>query len=266
MKITHLTAAIGLAIAPVLFAAPARSAPLFHAWVASNGDDTFSCDRSAPCATFTGAFGKTAAGGEITCVDSGNYAGLFIDKSITINCEAAIGSNAQVGGGGVNNFFIATAATDIVTLRGLDLDGLGFFGGGALVNFNGAGVLHLHKVKISNARGVGSNGIAFNPTGAARLFVSDSTITDNGRSGVDAGILIKPAAGIPAEVTINRTQIEHNFFGIVADGTAGGTINGVVRDSVVSGNVNFGIAQDKLCDVNRTHLDFRCMVRTNGIA
>ena len=52
---------------------------------------------------------------------------------------------------------------------------------------------------------------------------------------------IKPAAGVDADVSIERTLVTNNFFGIVADGAAGATIHGVVSDSVVSGNVNFGI-------------------------
>jgi len=128
MKVTLLTAAIGLAIAPVLFAAPARAASSNHTWVATFGTDNGTCgDRPTPCATFAGAYGNTAAAGEITCVDSGNFniPGLTfnINKSITINCEAAIGST--LSGVGVGTFFIVTAATDIVTLRGLDIDGSG---------------------------------------------------------------------------------------------------------------------------------------------
>src|ERR1700674_5834358 len=91
-KFTHLRAAIGLAIAPVLLAAPAQTTPLGHTWVAFGGNDTNACDRSAPCATFDGAIAKTAVGGEVTCVDSGRYNGLYITHSITINCENAIGS------------------------------------------------------------------------------------------------------------------------------------------------------------------------------
>jgi|ERR1700674_3009740 len=238
-KVTHLMAAIGLAIAPVLLAAPTR-AQSTHTWVASYGDDTKSCDRTAPCASFFGAYGKTLAGGEIDCVDSGTYFALTIGKSITINCEAAIGNNFLGTTPGI--FQISTAATDVVTLRGLDLDGLGFSFGSlnGVITFNGAGVLHLHKVKISNMRG-DSSGVLFNPTGAAKLFVSDSTIADNGSTGLGGGIVVKPASGIRADVTIDRTRIENNFFGIIADGTAGGTIRGVVRDSVVAGNANFGI-------------------------
>ena len=245
-KATLLMIAMGSAIAPVLLAAPAR-ALLTHTWVASTdlgGSDVNSCDRSAPCQTFGTALAKTFAGGEITCVNSSNFltASLSIDKSITINCEGAIASNAVAGGYFFGTITVTTAATDTVTLRGLDLDGLGFTNSGifSLINFTGAGVLHLHKVKINNLRGT-NTGVTFNPTGAAKLLVSDSTIADNGSSGTAGGIIIKPAAGVEANVTIDRTRIENNLFGIIADGSLGGTIRGVVRDSVVADNANIGI-------------------------
>src|SRR5437588_7004814 len=175
-----------------MHALPAQAVNLNHTWVASNGDNAANCDRLTPCATFAGAFGKTNAGGEITCVDSGNYSGLTIDKSITINCENAIGSNTSLGGNQPGTFVITTAATDIVTLRGLDIDGLGFNCTCGLINFFGAGVLHVDKVKISNLRPFAARGIEFSPSGAAKLFVSDSFITDNGSSGINAGINITP--------------------------------------------------------------------------
>src|ERR1700674_2614634 len=242
-KITHLTAAIGLAFAPVLLAAPAQ-AMHWHTWVASYGSDGNSCDRANPCASFQGALANTPAGGEITCVDSGNFAALgsnlIIDKSITINCEAAIGTPTVEGPNGGVAFFtiLNTFVTDTVILRGLDIDGQ--TSSGNLINFKGAGTLHVQKAKINRTIGAGI-AIAFSPVFAAKLFVSDCTIIDNGGIGVSGGIVIKPASGVEADVTIDRTRIENNFFGIVADGTGGGIIHGVVRDSVVAGNANFGI-------------------------
>jgi hypothetical protein len=66
-------------------------------------------------------------------------------------------------------------------------------------------------------------------------LVSDSYFHDNGSSDTGAGIYVKPSSGVEANVSINRTQMENNQFGIVADGTGGGIIN-----SVVSGNANNG--------------------------
>jgi hypothetical protein len=220
-------------------------AQLPHTWIASNGNDGANCDRPTPCATFSGAYGKTFVGGEITCADSGNYGGAtVINHSITINCENAIGSKSQLGGVGPSTFTINAAAADVIILRGLDIDGLGL-GGADSVRFTGAGTLHIQKLKINNVptnSGVGGNGIQFIPVGPANLFVTDSHITDMGSSGTAAGINIKPASGVTANVTIERTVVNHNWFGIFADGTGGGTIRGVMTDCIVSGNINNGIS------------------------
>src|SRR5947209_2355946 len=84
-----------VAVAAVAGFGSSAEAQIFHTWVASNGSDGASCgDRTAPCATFSGALVRTAAGGEITCTDSGNFGlvALNINKSVTINCEGAIGN------------------------------------------------------------------------------------------------------------------------------------------------------------------------------
>jgi hypothetical protein len=126
---------------------------------------------------------------------------------------------------------------DVVRIRGMTVNqralesGVGFVSGKAL---------HLENSTLINSE-PNSFGLQFAPTGAAKLFVSDSHIIDNGSSGLAAGISIKPASGVTANVTIERTRINNNFFGIIADGTGGGSIRGVVRDSVVSGNINNGI-------------------------
>ena len=251
-KVTHLMAAIGLASAPVLLAAPAQAVTLAHTWVAAAplGSDFNNCDRPTPCASFAAALASTTAGGEITCVDSGNFGSLTlltISKSITINCEAAIGSTTLPGGNSMLLITVNTAQADVVVLRGLDLDGLSTpIGGGVagLINFIGAGTLHVQKVKINNLHGSGGgfgNGILFKPSGPAKLFVSDSTITDNGSNGLTGGIVINPNQGIPADVSIERCQINNNFYGIVADAVSGVVIHGVVSDSTVAGNANIGI-------------------------
>jgi len=239
-RITRLITAIALAAAPPLVSAPA-SAALLHTWVASTGSDTSDCDITAPCADFGTAYSKTYAGGEITCFDSGDYAGVTISHSITIDCEYAIGSAYPPGGLSSIPFTINTTASDTVTLRGLDFDAFHFnVLDTALINFTGAGVLHLQKMKINHLPGANS-GVSFTPNGSATLDVSESHITDNGSSGTAAGIYIQPASGVQANVTIDRTVINNNYFGIVADGRSGGIIKATISDSVVSGNTENGI-------------------------
>jgi hypothetical protein len=234
-----------LAFAPVVSSAPAE-ATLAHTWVSSSGNDSNNCDRPTPCATFGGAYNKTTAGGEITCTDSGNFGGLGINKSLTINCESNIANNSQDGAVA----FIAIEGTSItVTLRGLDLDGtggnstvscVGPTATGANVYFTGSGTLHLQKMKINNLTGPNC-GVQFNPTGLATLDITDCDITDNGSSGLAAGIYVQPASGVTARVSIDHSRINGNYFGIIFDGTQGGIIQGTISDSVVSNNTENGI-------------------------
>ena len=65
-------AALGATLVPLLMTAPAQ-AQATRTWVSGVGDDANPCSRTAPCKTFAGAISKTAAGGEINCVDPGGF-------------------------------------------------------------------------------------------------------------------------------------------------------------------------------------------------
>jgi hypothetical protein len=239
--IARLTLTLGLALASVLFAAPGEATTLAHTWVASTGSDGANCDRPTPCATFQGAYNNTAAGGEITCVDSGDFDGVTISESITTNCENTIASNGTEGSAFYATFSIITGASDTVILKGLDVDGLADgCNGSALILFHGAGTLHLQNVKVNHLLG-SCSGVYFGATGAATLDVSNSDITDNGNSSTAAGIDIQPSSGVQAKISIENSRINNNNFGIIADGTLGGIIKGTITDSVVSGNSQNGI-------------------------
>jgi hypothetical protein len=85
-----LALAIGFLV-PFLAAAPAHSQAT-RTWVSGVGDDANLCSRTAPCKTFAGAISKTAASGEINCLDPGGFGGITITKAITLNCSATLGS------------------------------------------------------------------------------------------------------------------------------------------------------------------------------
>src|SRR5712691_9728472 len=111
-----LAALVGLAL-PV---APAQ-AQATRTWVSGVGDDVNPCSRTAPCKTFAGAISKTAAFGEINCLDPGGFGAVTIIKSISIICQYTEGG---VVVSGANGIVVNVAATDAVFLSGLDL--LGF--------------------------------------------------------------------------------------------------------------------------------------------
>jgi hypothetical protein len=243
--ITRLTFVLGLSLVAGLFGVSAEAQPYMHTFAASTGSDTATCGQTAttPCATVAGAYLNTSPGGEIHCLDAGVYNRIEITHSITINCENVIANNTFF-----TNYYSVhidnTAATDTVTLNGLELDAWGAASSGctgqALVEFNGAGTLHLQRVKIGHILG-GCSGVYFGPNGPAMLDISDSDIVDNGDTGAAAGVYIEPSSGVQAKVSITNSRITHNNFGIIADGAFGGTVRGVIKDSVVSGNVENGV-------------------------
>src|SRR3954462_4955473 len=90
-------------------------------WVSGVGDDLNPCSRTAPCKTFAGAISKTAAGGEINCLDPGGFGTISITKSITIDCAGTLGSILASGPNGV----LVNGASIVVTLRNLSIQGAG---------------------------------------------------------------------------------------------------------------------------------------------
>src|ERR1700735_5634006 len=83
-KIAVLIAVLGTSLLPVLCTVPAH-AQATRTWVSGVGDDANPCSRTAPCKTFAGAIGQTAAGGEIDALDPGGFGEVAITKSITID-------------------------------------------------------------------------------------------------------------------------------------------------------------------------------------
>ena len=114
-----------LALAAGLFAAIGVAAPASaqatRTWVSGVGDDVNPCSRTAPCKTFAGAISKTAAGGEINCLDPGGFGAVTITKSITID------GNGQVAGvlvAGTSGIVVNAPSTAHVVLRNLSFEGI----------------------------------------------------------------------------------------------------------------------------------------------
>jgi hypothetical protein len=132
----------------------------------------------------------------------------------------------------VEGAFTINGSSIIVHIRGLTMWGVG-----TGITFLNGSALYVENCIMFNDD---ANGIVFESSAAAKLFISNSTIRNNGNAGTVAGIHVVPASGVQANVTIEHSRIEGNYFGIIADSTQGGT-NGVIRGSVVSNNVENGI-------------------------
>jgi hypothetical protein len=222
-------------------ATPAHAAP--RTFVSGTGSDAGSCTRAAPCLTFNFAHNQTDPGGEINCVDAGDFGNLTISKSITIDCAGTVGGiNPVAGAGGIT----VNSAGIVVRLRNLTLNGMG--GGTVGVRFNTGAALFVENCVIANFNGgaVGDGiGIKFAPPAGvtAELYVTDTTITTNGRAADGGGIVVQPAGTGSARVAIERTRVENNTYGIFANGTGStGVIALQVRDSVVAESKFHGIS------------------------
>lgn len=224
-----------------LTAAPAH-AQATRTWVSGVGDDVNPCSRTAPCKTFAGAISKTAAGGEMNCIDPGGFGAVTITKSLTIDC-----SNTEGGllVSGTNGITVNAAATDVVTLRGIDIFGTVSVPALNGVVFNTGAALHIEKCLIRQFQATGSNGfgILFQPNAAAELYVADTYLTSNGSGSSGGAIMVRPTGAGSAKVAINNVNADNNITGITASGgSTTGTITMVVRDSVSAGDSFTGIS------------------------
>jgi hypothetical protein len=204
------------------------------------------CTRAAPCATFQAAHDVTDAGGEVDCVDAGEFNAVVITKSITIDCAGTVGGIAAGGGGFFDGLVSIANPNVVVRLRNLTINGKGT--GLVGINFANGAALFVENCVIANFNGGAAGegiGIKFQPiTGTTtELYVADSIIASNGLAASGGGIIIQPAGTATARVTIERTRVENNTYGIFANGTGGtGTIAMQIHDSVSAGNVNDGIS------------------------
>ena len=247
----------------LFYAAPA-SAQATRTWISGVGDDVNPCSRTAPCKTFQGAISKTAAGGEINCLDPGGFGGLTITKSISLVCDG-IESGILVAS---TNGFIINSTTAIVHISGFDFEGLGQTGSAGV---NGIYILNAAAVHIRNSKIRGFRngyGVNFSPSNASgQLFLDNVTISESGGTGSanTGGILVNPAAGFSAKVTITNSLVSNNTnFGLKLDttGIVGSSINATVGNTVFSNNgtgvlvtspVNTGTSQLFLRDSVVTH-------------
>ena len=192
------------ALALIALALPASaSAQASRTWVSGVGDDANPCSRTAPCKTFPGAISKTAAGGEINCLDPGGFGGVTITKAITIKCQYTEGG---VLVSGTNAIVVNAAATDKVVLRGLDINGLG-------TGLNGVRILQAKSVKVldSEIYGFVRDGIDFEPSNSfANLVVDNTHIHDNTGNGL---LIAPPSAGSFARGHISHSLVENNGCG-----------------------------------------------------
>ena len=221
-------------------------------WVSGVGDDVNPCSRTAPCKTWAGAISKTAACGEIDALDPGGFGAVTITKSITLD---GTGTFASILASLVNGIIINAGTNDVVTIRGISING--FCNG-----INGINVLSAKTVNVEDCvifRFNTGNGITVNDSNGANLNVRNTVIRDNTLDGINttssAGnvnvtlehvSLIGNGNGLHARsgtrATARNCVFSNNTTnGVFADAAAAALVNVFVWDSQILGNGGNGV-------------------------
>lgn len=217
-----------VAVASAFVAAPAM-AQATRTWISGVGDDVNPCSRTAPCKTFAGAISKTAAGGEINCLDPGGFGGVTITKAITLRC---IGVEAGVLVAGTSGITVNAGVNDRVVLIGLDIEGLGTLGNSVNgVNILQAGYVTIQDCTITAFTGAsGGNGVLVNSTSPVTVEIDHSTITSN-----TVGVQAISATGGGHLIIHDSSLIDNSSAGIRL---AGAGNDAIILRNTVTGSPN----------------------------
>jgi hypothetical protein len=190
-------------------------------WVSGVGDDVNPCSRTAPCKTFAGAISKTAAGGEIDCLDPGGFGAVTITKNLTIDGTDGSGFGSilasATNGVNVNDSATGSPNTIVVTLRKLSINGAGTTLGVNGVNFVAGRRINIEDCQIFNFSNAAVNVALTSATSGGFINVIDSNFYNTTR-----GIkLSNTAAGGFASAYVTHTTIANMTQNGVEVATAG---------------------------------------------
>jgi hypothetical protein len=252
MKTTRLALNLMAAVAICLFFSTFAQAQATRTWVSGVGDDANPCSRTAPCKTFAGAISKTAAGGEINCLDPAGFGAVTITKSISIDCHHTLGGILAASANGV---IINALTTDKIILRGLDINGAGGAGGLDGVRFLAGGSLHVEDTTINNM----TNGVnaGLNQVANAEIYITNSYF----RNLSNIGVFVSNANTGLVNTVIERSTIQNSSFGVLGRGQS--RID--VRNSNISGNSTTGILSEVNAGAGTSIINvINCAVINNG--
>jgi hypothetical protein len=228
-KIGLSLAVLSAILLPALWAAPAY-AQVPHTWVSHNGDDANTCTLGSPCQTFTFALAVTANGGQISCLDSGDFGEFTITINVTIECTGTVATPSFQA---CTNKVTVNAPGAVVNLRGLIVSpgtNPGCATNGIVIQ--AAESVYIEDCVIENfpQKGILDTRV----TGLTKLVIKNTIVRANGSAGIVAGAAPKNS------VVLENVHSVGNHYGIaVATGN-----NVVISRSVMSENSIAGIEAD----------------------
>jgi hypothetical protein len=169
---------------------------------AKTGLDGGNCTVNNPCRNVNYALTQVAAGGEINIIESGDYASASLTKSVTVQATPGIIASFSTNVGAC--IAINAAATDVVSLRNLFLNGQGLAARG--VSGNTAAAIQIDRLTVTRFT---AQGIIFNNVNSKNSVTN--TIVTNCNVGIGVGLINSGLNTIKA--VIENCQVENCQFG-----------------------------------------------------
>jgi len=221
----------------------AATAANVASWVASTGNDSNSCTRAAPCATFAGALAQTLDGGLIVCADSGSYgtpgSGLTITQGVEIDCRNVNAIVDITGSTGVV-INVTDPVHQSVTIRGVTINGR--IGASGRANAAGVSIQAAQTVALSHVlvEWFALQGLIDTRTAATNstLELTDSSFAGNTGAGI---VLAMTPNNFNISVDLDNVYSGYNAYGIaVASGNRARITNSHFPYDPVGVEVDYG--------------------------
>jgi hypothetical protein len=257
VSVTKFISSLATATAVLAFglAALPASALSTRTFVSATGADSGACTRAAPCRMLSYAHTQTSPGGEIDILDTAGYGALTITKSISIVNPGGVEAGILASAGG-NAITIAAGTNDVISLRGLTLEGAGSGAVGIKLTSGG----HV-TILDSVVRGFTSEGINISPSSLSTTFHIANTLVSHNSV---YGIKIAPSGTGTVDGSMDHIATNRNGdTGIHVSGalTTGVLMNVSITNSVISGNGSVGVK----CDSAASHATTQVIVINSSV-
>ena len=216
--------------------------PLPKIFVASTGNDANDGSRGSPKRNFQAAHDAVAPGGQIVVLDTSGYGALTITKSISITVPPGVNGFVTITDPNASGIIINAGASDVVSLRGLIVEGggSGSFGNGIVANTVGS--LAIEDCTVRNF----NEGIYVFSTTAAKCYVHRCTVR-----GCQDGLILLANSSVAIIAVATGCRLEQNSaFGAVAGLNSGsGSVDLTLADCVMAGNGAAGVSSQAAATV-----------------
>jgi hypothetical protein len=261
-EVLQMLRRIVVAVAACLVAGSALAVAPQRTFVASYGNDLWPCSLAQPCRGFQAAINAVAPGGEVVALDSAGYGAMEIHKSVSVIVPTGIhaGLSPSTGiplpgyPGQSGVVLIDIADTDVVVLRGLNINHQGTVTGGIEWISAHSGTVHIENVVVN---GFPKEGL-YMQAPAGTLFIKHSVFRNNyvGIYGAMAG---GPDTGIPGGIFADHVHVEKSNTGVrVLSNVHIGLSNSEITSNTVAFDVQATTGVTASVSVDR------CTITSNG--